>query len=245
MDDFSNSIFDKVTIVMTSMSRWDGDFSSASWSLAKTFAQTQKVIYVDYPFTILDYFKERKKKSVATRKQALLWGKNSLKPLPQFSPLLYALTPPLMLPINWLPNGIVYNFFSAWNDRRLSRSINKAIKELREKDFIFFNSFNPLYLSKLPKGLQPKAFIYQSRDNIRALEPYLRKHGASNEIDAIRNANLSLVTSRMLQKDLTKLSGKKVAYFPNAADFDLFKTAYEQQLDIPEDIIDIPKPIIG
>jgi glycosyltransferase involved in cell wall biosynthesis len=151
----------------------------------------------------------------------------------------------MMLPINWLPNGVLYNFFSAWNDRRISRSINKALKELEEKDFIFFNSFNPLYLSKLPKILQPKAFVYQSRDNIRALEPYLRKHGASNEIKAVRNANLSLVTSRTLQKDLTSLSGKEVAYFPNAADFDLFKTAYEQQLDIPEDIKDIPKPIIG
>jgi glycosyltransferase involved in cell wall biosynthesis len=245
MKDFSDGIFDMVTIVMTSMSRWDGDFSSASWSLAKTFALTQKVIYVDYPFTVLDYFKERKKKSVAARKQALLWGKNSLKPLPQFSPMLYALTPPMMLPINWLPNGVLYNFFSAWNDRRISRSINKALKELEEKDFIFFNSFNPLYLSKLPKILQPKAFVYQSRDNIRALEPYLRKHGASNEIKAVRNANLSLVTSRTLQKDLTSLSGKEVAYFPNAADFDLFKTAYEQQLDIPEDIKGIPKPIIG
>ncbi|WP_339922129.1 glycosyltransferase [uncultured Cyclobacterium sp.] len=245
MKDFSNLTLDKVTIVMTSMSRWDGEFSSASWSLAKTFAQTQKVIYVDYPFTLLDYFKERKKPSVYARKQALIWSKNSLKPLPQFSPFLYALTPPLMLPINWLPPGMLYNTLSDWNDRRLAKSIQKALKELSEKDFIFFNSFNPLYLNKLPTKFKPKAYVYQSRDNIRALELYLRKHGAQKEIEAVRNADESLVTSLMLQKDLENLSGKKVSYFPNAADFDLFKTAYEKQLEIPEDLKRIPQPRIG
>ncbi|MDO6439319.1 glycosyltransferase [Cyclobacterium sp. 1_MG-2023] len=245
MEDFSNLTLDKVTIVMTSMSRWDGEFSSASWSLAKTFAHSQKVIYVDYPFTLLDYFKERKKPSVAARKTALIWGKGSLKTLTQYSPLLYALTPPLMLPINWLPPGAMYDFFSNWNDKRLANSINRAVKELKEENFIFFNSFNPLYLTKLPNGFKPRAFVYQSRDNIRALEPYLRKHGAGKEIEAVKNADLSLVTSRMLQKDLESLSGKNVAYFPNAADFDLFRTAYDSQVEIPEDIKTIPKPIIG
>jgi len=245
MEDFSNLTLDKVTIVMTSMSRWDGEFSSASWSLAKTFAQNQKVIYVDYPFTLLDYMKERKKPSVVARKKALIKGTESLKPLTQFSPLLYTLCPPLMLPINWLPSGKLYNYFSKWNDRRLAGAIKKAIKALNEEDFIFFNSFNPLYISKLPSNFKPLAFVYQSRDNIRALEPYLRKHGAGKEIEAVKNADLSLVTSRMLQKDLESLSGKKVAYFPNAADFDLFKTAYDEVVKIPEDLKDIPRPIIG
>ncbi|AKP54210.1 UDP-galactopyranose mutase [Cyclobacterium amurskyense] len=245
MKDFSNLTFDKVTIVMTSMSRWDGEFSSASWSLAKTFAQTQKVIYVDYPFTFLDYLKERKKPSVKARKSALIWGNNSIKQLSQFSPKLYALSPPLMLPINWLPQGSLYNFFSNWNDRRLAKSISKALKELHEEAFIYFNSFNPLYLTKLPNSFKPNAFVYQSRDNIRALEPYLRKHGARKEIEAVQSADLSLVTSRMLQKDLEALSGKKVAYFPNAADFELFKSAYELELNVPKDLKNIPKPIIG
>lgn len=245
MEDFSNLTLNKVTIVMTSMSRWDGEFSSASWSLAKTFAQNQKVIYVDYPFTLLDYIKERKKPSVIARKKALLNGKESLKPLAQFSPLLYTLCPPLMLPINWLPPGLLYNYLSKWNDRRLAKSIKKAIQGLGEENFIFFNSFNPLYLSRLPINFKPLSFVYQSRDNIRALEPYLRKHGAGKEIEAVKNANLSLVTSRMLQKDLESLSGKKVAYFPNAADFDLFKTAYGEQLPPPEDLKDIPRPLIG
>lgn len=245
MNNFSISSLKCLPIVMTSMSRWDGDFSSASWSLAKTFSREQVVLYVDYPFTILDFFRERKKKAVKIRQSALLRGKNCLKPLTEYSPYLYALTPPLMLPINWLPKGLIYDFLAGWNDRRLAKSIQKGLKKLNSEEFLFFNSFNPLYLSKLPVNFKPRAVVYQSRDNIRALEPYLRKHGAENEIQAIQVADISLATSRQLQKDLQRLSNKQVAYFPNAADFNLFKSAYNSELPKPADLKNIPLPIIG
>lgn len=241
----SVEILQKLPIVMISMSRWDGDFSSAAWSLAKTFAKNQPVIYVDYPYTLLDYWRERKSPAVLRRKQRLLYGRNPIEPLPQFGAKLYALTPPLMIPINWLPNGTVYSILAKWNDRRLMRSITKGLNALNAKECLFFNSFNPLYLTSLPKDFPAKAFIYQSRDNIRALEPYLRKHGAREEIVAVKNAFLSIVTSRQLQADLTELSGMTVDYLPNAADFDTFRKAYEEDLPQPAELSDIPHPIIG
>lgn len=230
---------------MISMSRWDGDFSSAAWSLAKTFAKDQVVIYVDYPYTLLDFFRERKKPTVQRRKSALLFGKNSLYPLKAYSQNLFALTPPLMLPINWLPTGAIYRFLSGLNDRILAGSIKRSLKSLGIDDFIFFNSFNPLYLTKLPSGFKPRIFIYQSRDNIRALEPYLRKHGARAEVEAVQNADLTIVTSRQLQADLAKLSGVPVNYLPNAADFDTFKRSFTGEIPLPQDLKDIPGPLIG
>ncbi|WP_235954590.1 glycosyltransferase [Cyclobacterium salsum] len=245
MSNFSINEFKQLPIVMTSMSRWDGDFSSASWSLAKTFAQNQVVIYVDYPFTLIDFIRERKKTHLKARIPALLYGKNCLTPLTEYHTNLFALTPPLMLPINWLPPGKLYRLLAGWNNRRLSKSIQKGLLKLTITDFIFFNSFNPLYLSSLPKRFTPKAFVYQSRDNIRALEPYLRKHGSYLEIEAVKNARLSLATSRLLQKDLEQLSGENVAYFPNAADFNLFKSAFENKIPLPDELKNLPRPIIG
>ncbi len=55
MSDFSN-----LPLVIISMSRWDGDYSSTSWSLAKTFSKNQPVIYVDYPYTWTEYLRKRK-----------------------------------------------------------------------------------------------------------------------------------------------------------------------------------------
>ncbi|WP_245189717.1 glycosyltransferase [Lunatimonas salinarum] len=235
----------QLPIVMISMSRWDGDFSSAAWSLAKTFAKNQPVIYVDYPYTLLDYFRERKKATVIRRKPALWWGKNSVNPLNSFGKFLYALTPRLMIPVNWLPKGQIYRFLAGINDRILASDIKRGLKSLGMNEFLFFNSFNPLYLSKLPKGFDPAFFIYQSRDNIRALEPYLRKHGATAEIQAIKEADLSIVTSRQLQADLTHLSGRTVHYLPNAAEFDTFKRAFLEKIPMPADLAEIPGPLIG
>ena len=243
--ELSVEILQKMPLVMISMSRWDGDFSSAAWSLAKTFAKKQPVIYVDYPYTLIDYWRERKTPAVIRRKKSLLFGKNPLTPLPQYGATLFALTPPLMLPVNWLPDGYIYSFLSHWNDRRLSRCIQKGLAEMKAIDCLFFNSFNPLYLTSIPSRFPASAFIYQSRDNIRALEPYLRKHGASSEISAVRNALLSIVTSRQLQADLTALSGVSVDYLPNAADFDTFRKAYEENVAIPAELIGISHPIIG
>ncbi len=230
---------------MVSMSRWDGDFSSASWSLAKTFAKNQPVIYVDYPFTFSDYWRERNLPRLKTRKKALWRKKGALKKLDQYQGELYALTPPLMIPINWLPEGKAYRFFSNINDNWLANSITLALHSLGFSSCVFFNSFNPLYLSQPSGKLDFQFYIYQSRDNIRGLEPYLRKHGTQAEIIAIQQADLSIATSRQLQKDLSSLSGKEVAYIPNAADFDNFKKAYLGKPPLPDELKEIPGPLIG
>src|SRR5690554_264431 len=92
-----------IPIVVVSMSRWDGDYSSTSWSLAKTFAETRTVIYVDYPYTWTEYARKRHSSGIQKRKKALFGRGNGLVQLTQYSSNLYALTPPLMFPVNWLP----------------------------------------------------------------------------------------------------------------------------------------------
>jgi teichuronic acid biosynthesis glycosyltransferase TuaH len=235
----------QVPIVIISMSRWDGEFSSASWSLAKTFAKNGPVYYVDYPFTWLDIWRERHLDRIKKRKNALLYGKDFVNPIPGENPNLKSITPPAMLPVNWLSPGSMYEKLLTRNNTRLLDSIKKALKQDGHRSCILLNSFNPLYLQELPAYFPAEAFVYQSRDNIRALEPYLQKHGSYLEIRCIQNADFSIATSLQLTKDLTALSGKEVQYFPNAADIALFETAYNSTLEIPKDILDIPHPIIG
>lgn len=148
---------------------------------------------------------------------------------------------------NFIPNyfGWMYKYFTKLNDRVLYHSIKKALKQLGQTDFILINAFNPLFLNSPPQDPALKAYIYQSQDNIRALEMYLRKHGPNAEILAIRNSDISIATSKQLQKDLTDLSGVKVEYLPNAADFEVFKKAYLELPNLPEDLKEIAHPIIG
>lgn len=234
-----------IPVVIISMSRWDGDYSSTSWSLAKTFAKDRTVIYVDYPYTWTEYVRKRKSPNVQKRKKALFGQGKGLLPLKQYGENLYGLTPPLMFPVNWLPKGKLYDTFSSMTGRILWNSIRSTLHELGHKELILFNAFNPLYLSVPPKDPAIKAVVYQSQDNIRALETYLRKHGNDAEVVAVQQADLSIATSKQLQKDLIELAGKKVEYLPNAADYDLFKRAFIEQPEIPEDLKGIAGPIIG
>lgn len=227
------------------MSRWDGDFSSASWSLAKTFAKNGPVYYVDYPFTWLDLWRERNMDRIKKRKNAILYGKDFVNPIHGEDPNLKSITPPAMLPINWLNPGAMYEKLLSRNNNQLLDCIKKALRQDGHMSCILLNSFNPLYLQELPSDFPAEAFVYQSRDNIRALEPYLQKHGSYLELRCIQNADFSIATSLQLAKDLTELSGVQVEYFPNAADIPLFETAFQAELEIPEDIRSIPHPIIG
>ncbi|MCH8566875.1 MAG: glycosyltransferase [Balneolales bacterium] len=235
----------KTPIVMISMSRWDGDFSSAAWSIARTFSQSQPVIYVDYPYTVTDFIREYKQPNVKERVPALLFKNKPLRKLEEFGGELYALTPPVMMPAKRFSKGYVYNTLNTFNDHRLAKTILKAVKELGFTDFISYNSFNPQYLTVLPSYFKPVLNLYQSRDDINALEPYLRKHGVEGEITAIQNADVSFATSTHLRRTLCERTGADVKFLPNAASFETFRKAYDESLQEPADLQKIPKPRIG
>lgn len=236
---------EKLPIVIISMSRWDGDFSSASWSLAKTFAKYNKVIYVDYPYTYPDVYRERKEPRLQKRKKVLLRNNIPHSPIPDESPNLYYLTPPPMIPVNWLPGGKMYDLLADINQRKLERSILRSLKLMKIDEFILLNSFNPFYFNKKPKYIHPKFFIYQSRDDISQLDPYLVKHGVRLEIKALKNADLNLATSSYLKKLLEQRSGADIKFLPNAADIQLFEKAYLKQLKKPEDLKNLKGKVIG
>src|SRR4051812_1482166 len=88
-------------IIILATARWDGDYSSTSYSLAKALAVNARVFYIDNPFTILNYVRNRNSESIKKRKNALLHGKDLfIRPDQNFSNL-YNVTPRAVLPINW------------------------------------------------------------------------------------------------------------------------------------------------
>jgi hypothetical protein len=232
----------KLPIVMLSMSRWDSPISSASWSLAQEFAKSQPVFYVDYPYTFLDYRREKELETVKMRRNALL-GKGASTSLLEEN--LWSITPPLMFPINWLSPGVAYNFGKSLNNKKLAASIKEALKSQGFHDFILWNSFNPIYLASFKNDLNPIFSVYHSRDAIGAINEYTRKHGVSSEIEATGNYDLALASSSKLAKDLSKHSEKDVLLFANGGNTDLFSKAWKEVIEIPKDLADIPKPIIG
>src|SRR5690606_13430323 len=152
------------------------------------------VFYIEHPFTWKDYFLERKSAAVRHRKPALLHGEEIYSHPAGFPPHLAAITPPLVVPVNFLPDGRVYRKLSALNNRIVSSTLRKVIEENDIRDFIFINFSDPFYLQRLPADIIPVLYIYQCMDDLSQVA-YTNKHGTRLENEVIRQADITLCTS--------------------------------------------------
>ncbi len=233
--------FGKLPIVFITMSRWDGDISSASLALAKVFSRNNPVYYVDYPYTWADIWRERKLQSVKQRMPALLYGKNYLRQVPGQNKNLLAATPRPALPINALPPGAIYNMGTDVNNKILAGLVKRIMQTKGLEDYIFINSFNPFYLQQVHHYLKPVLSVYHSRDAIEEVPG----HGLYREVECVQHYDLSMATSRQLCRNIGTRTGQEVHYFPNGGDAQLFRKAIEEKLPKPADLHSIKTPIIG
>ncbi len=222
-------------VIILGISRWDYMLGSTSLSFAKELARTQRVFYIDRPYSIKDYLNERKLDSLQFRKDALLRGKNIYKTLEIDGSQFTAVTPQITLPINSLPEGLIYRWLAGYNNRIVCKAIKATIRDFRLKKYIYINSFLPTICPKIPPSLpQPLLNIYQTVDDI-SQEVYISKHGIKAEITAVQQSDFTLTTSSELCRKLEKY-GKNVHLIRNAADTGLFSRILTEKTEPPEEI---------
>ncbi|WP_185153450.1 glycosyltransferase [Fulvivirga lutimaris] len=145
-----------------------------------------------------------------------------------------------VLPINWLPQGRLYNFLWSINNGIFNMTLKAIINDYNIKSYVYLNSYNPFYGHPITAEKRPGIYIYQSRDNI-VKSNYVNKHGPKLEILAAEFADIRMGTSRELTAKLSKI--KPSIFFPNAANVKLFKTSLN---DIPAPVeVDRSKRVIG
>ncbi len=221
-------------IIMLALPRWDGQYSSTAWSLAQELSSYTRVFYVDNPFTFKDYLTRRNTQQIQRRKEALLHGRDIFtNPIPGNKNLI-AVTPRLTLPINWMSAGSLYDMMSKRNDRILFAALTETIRVHAIKKFVFINSFNPIFARNFPADFRPLLNIYHCVDDISKSE-YISKHGTRLESEAVRKADLTLVTSMELKR-LKEQDSARVYYHPNAANVALFQQAYNGSPTKPEEL---------
>ncbi len=236
-------MYPEIDIIMLALARWDGHYSSTAFSLAKELSRYNRVFYIDNPFTVKDFFYYFNTYHIQQRRSSLLFGKNIHKKIGGPSENLIAVTPRLTYPINWLPEGKLYDTFSEINDKIIYEAIEKTTNDYQIKDFIFINSFNPFYSLSFPKNFAPLLKIYQSVDMIDHAS-HISKHGLRLENEAIRQADITLTTSKRLYEIKRNITDD-VYYLPNAADIELFKKSVSEKYPKPAELRNCDKPIIG
>ncbi len=236
--------FPDYDIIMMALPRWDGPYSSTAFSLARALSEHTRVFYVDNPITIKDYIIHRKLANYQRRRRALFQGADFCASPDRSHPNLFAVTPRVTLPINWLPEGWAYDGLARLNDRAVSSTLNQLIRTFAIRRYVLINSFNPLYGKYLSLSVKPVLNVYQCVDDMTQA-PYMRKHGPRLENALIRNSDFTIVTSSELKKIKARYSAH-VHLVPNAADVTLFNNALANDLPMPEEIQRLPpgNPII-
>src|ERR1044072_6914463 len=99
-------------VLILGLSRWDNPLNSSTFSLAREFAKSRRVFYVDRPFSVKDYLTKKKLKPVNSRSEAILFGRNRFREVVVDGISFINIIPPLSLPVNRLPGGLLYDLAS-------------------------------------------------------------------------------------------------------------------------------------
>jgi glycosyltransferase involved in cell wall biosynthesis len=138
------------------------------------------------------------------------------------------LTPGIILPVNFLPKGFLYNLINKINEYLLWHHVKKLIQKFDIKNYIYINHFYPIILPVIKDTrYKPLLNIYHSKYDIK-LTKYLNKHGANAEEKILMQADIITVSSKNLYRNFSKNS-KDVHYLPNGVDFEMFNSAIDSE----------------
>jgi len=230
-------------IIYFTLFPWENAYSSVSLSFAKEFAKHNRIFYVNHPYSFKDFVNKRKEPIVKERKKDLLLNRMRYETVPGYSDRIIAAHPPMVAPINWMKDGMMYKQLLNYNNKVILKTIRKIIKDYQLKDFIYLNCFNPYFAGTLPADYGQILNIYQCIDDMTQ-EVYTARHGARLEDIAIKNADLTLVTSTELWNIKSKVS-KDTHILNNAVDISIYENALTKKFERPEEIKEVKTKIIG
>jgi teichuronic acid biosynthesis glycosyltransferase TuaH len=225
--------------VIIGLQPWYFEIGSNCKNIARQLSLHHRVLYVNMP---LDRNSKTLAKTDPNIRRHLDIIRNRESGLFEIQPNLWNYYPHKILEsLNWIPFTPLFSFLCRLNGRRFAADIQAATDALGFKDYLIFNDndiFRSFYLKEL---LDPKLYIYYSRDNLLGV-PYWKKHGGTLEPRHIAKADLAVANSTYLAGYLHKYNPNS-RYIGQGCNLELFDASATHP--IPEDIKDIPHPIIG
>jgi teichuronic acid biosynthesis glycosyltransferase TuaH len=226
-------------IIMFCQQDWNIGIGTNARSLAKEFAKSNHVLYVNMPLDINSLLSRFDQPDVKDR-LLVLFGKK--KGLSKEGQTLWVYTPGILsLSINWLSSRRLFTILNSFNSYLLARSIRKAVRAVEFNAFILFQDgllFQGLELKRL---LKPSKFIYYVRDNMVSV-PYFQRHGPTVEKGLLERADVVVANSAYLNDYALQTN-------PNSFDIGQGCAAAELLPDlqpaIPADMAEIPGFRIG
>ena len=219
--------------------RYDSPIEATSLFLARSLARDREVYYIQYPYTIKDYIRDKDTSKFASIKSGFFNASKAV--LDTEIPNLKKVILPIVLPINFLSEGKTYRRILKMNERGIVKRIKSVLKNRNIKHFVFINSFN-FHYPGIGNALNPDLNIYQCVDPM--ITPYDMKHGIVSELKLVKESDLVICTSKALYEEKVQIN-PKTFFVPNAADISHSSKALNPDLPLHPLLSNFKKPVIG
>jgi len=225
--------------LITCLQVWETEIGTTIRNMALEISNQNKVLYVNTPMDHSTWLRNLKNR-VSDRRMDVINKKTS--PLRQINENLWVLDFPFMVySINKIPFNFLFDFFNKRNNHKIAKYIQKQTKALNFENYINFID-NDIYRSLYMKEyLSPRLSIYYRRDFVIA-KSYWKKNGTRLEPQIIAKSDLVMANSTLFCTEIERYN-PKAFLLETGVNLDLYDASKEYQ--VPLDIKNIPRPIIG
>lgn len=223
--------------VFVGLQSWDIGIGSNCKNIAAEISKHNRVLYVSKPLDRISLIRNYADAKTKARIDVLKGEKPKVE---KISDNLWNLYPKTILEsINWIGSKSIYRYLNRINNRRLADQIQAALQELNFNNIIVFNDNDFISYHYLKEYLSPQLYIYYIRDNLTS-QAYFKKRKELEE-GQIKKAHAVATNSEYLRQYATRFNEKSF-FVGQGCDIDSFLHLNEKK---PDDLHNIPKPIIG
>jgi glycosyltransferase involved in cell wall biosynthesis len=209
---------------------WESDHVNTLVQMMSILSRENKILFVDYEYTIKDILTTLAGKQKAPV-QRILGIENRLRKIKtRFGSEVYVLTPPPVLPVNWIKYNNPYRILLQLNARLIRGSICAAMKALNMERPIMVNGYNPFFGLPLAGAFKEVLNIYYCYDEIRG-DQWYKFHGPEVEKDYIKKTDAVITTSEALYHSKRPLH-PKCFVVKNGVDFPLFNSMADHTIKL-------------
>ena len=225
-------------IIIIGQQPWDTEIGSNCKNIALELSKTNRVLYINSPLDRITFYRGKSDPKVQRRVNVIRHKEDGLI---RIQDKLWNYYPDCFVEsINFLSSTAIFSFINKFNNRRLAKSISKAIQNLDFKNIILFNDnemFKGFYLQDF---LKPALSIYYSRDYMLGVD-YWKKHGQVLEPLLIGKSDMCFTNSEYLA-EYCRNYNEQSFNVGQGCEIESFKNVSNEQ--VPE-LAGLKRPLIG
>lgn len=206
-------------ILCISYTTWDGPYTKSVVQLLSRLARQNKILFVEYPFTLKDAILGFIKKGDSPYKRIWGWESRIQIKRTDIGTEIYTYIAPPIIPTNFIRNESLFRIIHKINTAIFNRSVKKTLATLKMNKPVVVNAYNCYFGVSMIGKMDEKTNIYYCYDGM-ATDRHGNRALVYDEAFS-KKADAVIVSSDYLFEEKSKWNSNAFVV-KNGVDFDLF-----------------------